>query len=52
MFIGAKNSRKSYGLENLLKIYEDEPTKDSDNNTLQIRTILFCPTANFAANPI
>ena len=52
MFIGAKNSGKSYGLVKLLKFYEDEPIKDSDNNTLQIRTILFCPTANSAANPI
>ncbi len=32
--------------------YEDETIKYSDNNTLQIRTILFCPTANSAANPI
>jgi hypothetical protein len=52
MFIGAKNSGKSYGLVKLLKFYENEPIKDSDNNTLQIRTILFCPTANSAANPI
>ncbi len=52
MFIGAKNSGTSYGLVKLLKFYEDEPIKDSDNNTLQIRTILFCPNANSAANPI
>jgi hypothetical protein len=52
MFIGAKNSGKSYGLVKLLKFYENEPIKDADNNTLQIRTILFCPTANSAANPI
>ena len=45
MFIGAKNSGKSYGLVKLLKFYENEPIKDADNNTLQIRTILFCPTA-------
>ncbi len=52
MFIGAKNSGKSYGLVKLLKFYEDEPIKDSDDNTLQIRTILLCPTANSVANPI
>ncbi len=34
----------------LLKLYEDEPIQDSDNNTLQIR--IFCPSANSAANPI
>jgi hypothetical protein len=35
MFIGAKNSGRTYGLVILFKTYEDEPTKDSDNNTLQ-----------------
>ena len=34
MFIGAKNSGKSYGLVKLLKFYENEPIKDSENNTL------------------
>ncbi len=52
MFIGAKSSGKSYGLVKLLKFYEDELIKDSDNNTLHIRRILFCPTANSAANQI
>ena len=52
MFIGAKNSGKSYGLVKLLKNYEAEPIKDYQGNTLPIRTILFCPTANSAANPI
>ncbi len=36
----------------LLKFYEDEPIKDSDNNTLQIWALFFCTTANSAANPI
>ncbi len=52
MFIGANKSGKSYGLVNLLKFNENEPIKDSDNNTLQIISILFWPTANSAANPI
>ena len=52
MFIGAKNSGKRYGLVKLLKNYESEPIKDYQGNTLPIRTILFCPTANSAANPI
>jgi len=52
MFTDAKNSGESYGLVKLLKFYENEPIKDADNNTLQIRTILFCPTANSAANPM
>ena len=52
MFIGAKNSGKSYGLVKLIKNYESEPIKDYQGNTLPIRTILFCPTANSAANPI
>jgi hypothetical protein len=41
MFIGANKSGKSYGLVNLLKFNENEPIKDSDNNTLQIISILF-----------
>jgi hypothetical protein len=45
-------SGKSYALVKLLKFQENEPIQDSDNNTLHIRTILFCTTANSAANPI
>ena len=41
-----------YGLVKLLKNYEAEPIKDYQGNHLPIRTILFCPTANSAANPI
>ncbi len=33
MFIGAKNSGKSYGLVKKLTFYGDEPIKDSDNYT-------------------
>ena len=52
MFIGAKNSGKSYGLVKMIKNYEDQPIKDSKNNTIEIRTILFSPTAKSQANPI
>jgi len=52
MFIGAKNSGKSYGLVKMIKNYEDQPIKDSKGNTLEIRTILFSPTAKSQANPI
>ncbi len=36
----------------LIKNYESSPIKDADGNTLQIRTILFCPTGNSEANPV
>ncbi len=39
MFIEAENSGKKYGLVKLLKFYENGPLKDSDNNSVQIRTI-------------
>lgn len=52
MFIGAKNSGKTYGLVKLIKNYEEQPIKDSDGNILPMRVILFCPTGNSEANPI
>ena len=52
MFIGAKNSGKTYGLVKMIKNYEDQPIKDSKGNTLEIRTILFSPTGKSEANPI
>ena len=52
MFIGSKNSGKSYGLVKMIKNYEEQPVKDSKGNVLEIRTILFCPTGNSEANPI
>ena len=52
MFIGSKNSGKSYGLVKMIKHYEEQPVKDSKGNVLEIRTILFCPTGNSEANPI
>jgi hypothetical protein len=52
MFICAKNSGKTYGLVKIIKNYEDQPIKDSKNNTLQIRTILFSPTGKSEAYPI
>jgi hypothetical protein len=51
MFIGAKNSGKTYGLVKI-KNNEDQPIKDSKNNILEIRTILFSPTGKSEANPI
>ena len=52
MFIGAKNSGKTYELVKMIKNYEDQPIKDSKGNTLEIRTILFSPTGKSEANPI
>ena len=52
MFIGSKNSGKSYGLVKMIKNYEDKPIKDSKGNTLEMRTILFSPTGKSEANPI
>ena len=52
LFIGAKNSGKTYGLVKLIKNYESSPIKDADGNELEIRTILFCPTGNSEANPV
>lgn len=52
LFIGAKNSGKTYGIIKLIKNYEDAPVRDSSGNNLPIRTILFCPTGNSEANPI
>jgi len=52
MFIGAKNSGKTYGLVKMIKNYEDQPIKDSKGNLLEIRTILFSPTGESEANPI
>jgi hypothetical protein len=52
MFIGAKNSGKTYGLVKMIKNYEDQPIKDSKGNLLEIRTILFSPTGKSEANPI
>jgi hypothetical protein len=50
MFIGAKNSGKTYGLVKMLKNYESQPIKDSENNILPVRTILNCPTVSSQAN--
>jgi len=52
MFIGAKNSGKTYGLVKMIKNYEEYPIKDSSGNVLPIRIILFCPTGQSEANPI
>jgi hypothetical protein len=34
----------------MIKNYEDQPIKDSKNNILEIRTILFSPTGKIEAN--
>ncbi len=52
MFIGSKNSGKTYGLVKMIKKYDDQPIKDSKNNIWEIRTILFSPTGKSEANPI
>ena len=51
-FVGAKNSGKTYGLVKMLKNFENNPIYNSDNEKLNIRVILVCPTANSLANPI
>lgn len=52
LFIGAKGTGKSYSLCKLLKFYENSDIIDNDGNKRQIRSILFCPTANSEANPV
>lgn len=52
LFVGAKNSGKSYGLVKLLKNFELFPIKNEDGETIEQRIILFCPTAHSSANPI
>ena len=52
IFIGSKGSGKTYSLKKLLKNYEKYPIYDVDNNKLNMRVILFCPTAHSVANPI
>ena len=52
LFVGAKNSGKTYGLVKMLKNYETSPIRDNEGNKLPIREILICPTANSDANPI
>ena len=52
MFIGSKNSGKTYGLVKMIKNYEEQPIKDSKGNILEIRTTLFSPTGKSEANPV
>ena len=52
IFIGGRGSGKTYSLVKLIKNYERYPIYDVDNNKLDIRVILFCPTAHSVANPI
>jgi hypothetical protein len=52
IFIGSKGSGKTYSLIKLLKNYEKYPIYDNDNNKLNMRVIVFCPTILSAANPI
>ena len=52
MFIGAKNTGKTYSLVKLLKNYERYPIYDHQHNKLEMRIIIFCPTFHSTANPI
>jgi hypothetical protein len=52
IFIGSKGSGKTYSLVKLLKNYEKFPIYDSEGHKLEMRIILFCPTAHSVANPI
>lgn len=52
LFIGAKGTGKSYSLCKLVNFYENSDIIDSDGNKRQMRTVLFCPTANSIANPV
>lgn len=52
LFLGAKNSGKSYGIVKLLKNFEEFPIKNLDGEIIEQRIILFCPTAHSSANPI
>ena len=52
MFIGAKNTGKTYSLCKLLQNYEKYPIYDHQNNKLETRVIIFCPTFHSTANPI
>ena len=52
IFIGSKGSGKTYSLIKLLKNYEKYPIYNNEGHTLEMRVILFCPTAHSVANPI
>ena len=52
MFIGAKNSGKTYGLCAWIRNYESQPIINSEGKSVPIRIILFCPTAQSQANPV
>lgn len=52
IFVGSKNSGKTYGLVKMLKNFEEFPIYDANGNKLENRIILICPTANSSANPI
>jgi hypothetical protein len=52
LFVGAKNSGKTYGLVKLLKNFEKYPIYNSDGDKLDIKIILWCPTAHSKCNPI
>ena len=52
LFVGGKGTGKSYSVCKLIKFYENSPIVDNEGNKREMRTILFCPTANSIANPI
>lgn len=52
LWVGAKNTGKTYSIVKLIDNYTKYPIYDSNNNKLDIRIILFCPTFHSSANPI
>ncbi len=52
LFVGSKNSGKTYGLIKLLKNFEKYPIYNSDGDKLDVKIILWCPTAHSKCNPI
>lgn len=52
MAIGSKGSGKTYSVVKLLKLYEKYPIYDDENNKLDMRVILFCPTGHSQANVV
>jgi len=52
LFVGAKNSGKTYGLVKFLKNYEEFPIYNSEGEKLIQKIVLFSPTAHSSLNPI
>lgn len=52
MFVGSKNSGKTYGVVRFLKNYEEYPIYNKEGVKIEQKIVLFCPTASSDANPI